>query len=85
MVTKAKPDSRQIHVVLPRAMRALFNQLVARKLYGDDNSAVARQLMIAGLERLVEQRSLVDNPFAAIGPDDLEAKTEPEAGNEEAE
>lgn len=53
-------------------MRALFNQLVARKLYGDDNSTVARQLIIAGLERLVEQRRLVDNPFATIGPDDTE-------------
>ena len=45
---KSKPDSRQIFVTLPKGARALFNQLVDRKLYGEDNSSVGRHLIMIG-------------------------------------
>jgi len=73
----AKPDSRQIHVTLPAGMRALFNQLVRRNLYGDENSAVARHLITIGLDHLVEQRRLIDLPSLPAA--------EPEAVNEDQE
>ena len=68
MVRSSKPDSRQIFVTLPAGARALFNQLVARKLYGEENSAVARHLIMIGLDNLVEQRRLIDAPLAANSP-----------------
>lgn len=65
MAKPPKPDSRQIFVTLPHGARALFNQLVARKLYGEDNSSVGRHLIMIGLDRLVEQGRLIDLPSAA--------------------
>jgi len=62
-----KPDSRKIQVTLPDGARALFNQLVARKLYGDGNSDVARYLIMKGLDNLVDNGRLTDAPIAA-GP-----------------
>jgi hypothetical protein len=71
---KIKPDSRQIFVTLPKGARALFNQLVERKLYGEDNSSVGRHLIMIGLDRLVEQNRLIDlpNPSTDDMPDDSE-------------
>jgi hypothetical protein len=68
----SKPDSRQIYVTLPSGMRALFNQLVDRELYGDENSAVARHLITIGLEELVRQGRLIDLPTVATSPADDE-------------
>jgi hypothetical protein len=67
MATEPKPksDSRQIYVTLPKGARALFNQLVQRGLYGEDNSSVGRHLIMIGLDRLVEQSRLIDLPAAA--------------------
>ena len=61
----SKPDTKKIQVTLPDGARALFNQLVARKLYGDGNSDVARYLIMRGLDGLVERGRLVDAPLAA--------------------
>ena len=66
--TKSKPDSRQIFVTLPKGARTLFNQLVERKLYGEDNSSVGRHLIMIGLDRLVEQNRLIDLPTVASSP-----------------
>jgi hypothetical protein len=60
-------DSSKIYVTLPAGMRSLFDQLVARNLYGG-NSAVARYLITIGLERLVEQNRLIDPPTVASSP-----------------
>jgi hypothetical protein len=68
MATPPKADSRQIFVTLPQCARALFNQLVARKLYGEDNSSVGRHLIMIGLDQLVEQGRLIDLPSAATIP-----------------
>jgi hypothetical protein len=68
MAKAPNPDSRQIYVTLPSGMRALFNQLVARDLYGDENSAVARHLITIGLEDLVRQGRLIDLPTVASTP-----------------
>lgn len=68
MAKSPNPDSRQIYVTLPAGMRALFNQLVARDLYGNENSAVARHLITIGLEDLVQQGRLIDLPTAASAP-----------------
>ena len=46
----------------------LFNQLVERGLYGEDNSSVGRHLIMIGLDRLVEQSRLIDLPVAANSP-----------------
>jgi hypothetical protein len=64
----SKPDTRKIQVTLPDGARALFNQLVARKLYGDGNSDVARYLIMKGLDELVDNRRLIDAPIAASNP-----------------
>jgi hypothetical protein len=68
MVDPPKKNSRQIFVTLPDGARALFNQLVARKLYGEEKSAVARHLIMIGLDRLVEQNRLIDLPTVASNP-----------------
>jgi hypothetical protein len=68
MVKTPNPDSRQIYVTLPAGMRALFNQLVGRELYGNENSAVARHLITVGLEDLVKQGRLIDLPIVANTP-----------------
>lgn len=68
MAKAPNPDSRQIYVTLPSGTRALFNQLVMRDLYGDENSAVARHLITVGLEKLVRQGRLTDYPTVASAP-----------------
>jgi hypothetical protein len=65
MAKAPNPESRQIYVQLPMGMRTLFNQLVARDLYGNENSAVARHLITIGLEDLVKQGRLIDAPLPA--------------------
>jgi type VI protein secretion system component VasF len=51
---------RRIYVTLPAGARRLFDQLVARKLYGDKDAEVARYLVIAKLDELVEKGRLVE-------------------------
>ena len=60
-------ESSKIYVTLPPGMRALFDQLVARNLYGG-NSAAARHLITIGLDHLVEQGRLSDAPTVANTP-----------------
>jgi hypothetical protein len=48
-------------------MKALLDQCVARKLYGDE-AATIRQFINDGLERLVGQRRIIDAPTAANIP-----------------
>jgi hypothetical protein len=68
MAKSPNPDSRQIYVTLPAGMRSLFNQLVARDLYGNENSAVARHLITIGLDQLVRDGRLIDFPTVASTP-----------------
>lgn len=58
----AKPPEKEprIYVTLPAGARRLFDQLVARKLYGDKDAEVARFLVIAKLDELVEKGRLVE-------------------------
>jgi hypothetical protein len=58
---KEKPP-KKLFVTLPKGARALFDQLVARKLYGDKDAEVARYLIISGLDELVERKRLVEPP-----------------------
>ena len=64
----AEIDSKKIQVTLPAGMRGLFNQLVARKLYGDGNSDVARYLISISLDQLVKDGRLIDAPLSASSP-----------------
>jgi type VI protein secretion system component VasF len=59
----AKPTDKEprIYVTLPAGARKLFDQLVARKLYGDKDAEVARYLVIAKLDELVEKGRLVES------------------------
>lgn len=54
------PEPVRIYVTLPAGARRLFDQLVARKLYGDKDAEVARYLVIAKLDELVEKKRLVE-------------------------
>jgi hypothetical protein len=73
-----KPDSRKIQVTLPDGARALFNQLVARKLFGDGNSDVARYLIMKGLDALVDGGRLIDRPTFASSPSTAETPDDEE-------
>jgi hypothetical protein len=48
-------------------MKALLDQCVSRKLYGDE-AATIRQFINDGLERLVDQRRIIDVPIVASSP-----------------
>jgi hypothetical protein len=48
-------------------MKALLDQCVARRLYGDE-AATIRQFITDGLERLVDQRRVIDAPTVASSP-----------------
>ena len=54
------PEPPRIYVTLPAGARSLFDQLVARKLYGDKHAEVARHLLIAKLDELVEKKRLIE-------------------------
>jgi hypothetical protein len=48
-------------------MKALLDQCVARKLYGDE-AATIRQFINDGLEKLIDQRRIIDVPVVASKP-----------------
>lgn len=60
--------SKKIFVTLPQGARALFDQLVKRRLYGDKNADVARHLIIRALDDLVEKKRLIEPPPAPSSP-----------------
>jgi hypothetical protein len=64
---------RRIYVTLPAGTRALLDQLIARDLYGTEHGVVAKHLIIASLDRLVEQNRLIDAPSVATVPDGHDA------------
>lgn len=47
----------------------MFDQLVARKLYGSGNSEVARYLITTALDRLIEKGRLIEPPAGGDGQD----------------
>jgi hypothetical protein len=49
---------QRIYVTLPAGVRGLFDQLVARKFYGDKHAEVARHLIIEKLDELVQRGRL---------------------------
>lgn len=55
-----KPANNKIFVTLPSGARELFDQLVARKLYGSTNAEVARYLVVSKLDDLVEKKRLIE-------------------------
>ncbi|GIQ75944.1 hypothetical protein BraRD5C2_43870 [Bradyrhizobium sp. RD5-C2] len=54
----------KVSTTLPDGMKALLDQCVARKLYGDE-AATIRQFINDGLERLIGQRRIIDAPTVA--------------------
>ena len=54
--------NNKIFVTLPSGARELFDQLVERKFYGATNAEVARHLIIARLDELVEKKRLTEPP-----------------------
>ncbi len=56
-----KPEPPRIYVTLPAGARRLFDQLVARKFYGDKHAEVARHLIIVALDELVEKGRLSES------------------------
>jgi hypothetical protein len=56
----------KVSTTLAPGMKALLDQCIARNLYGDQ-AATVRQLIHVGLERLVEQRRLIDLPVLPAG------------------
>jgi hypothetical protein len=65
---------------LPEGMQALFDQCLDRALYGGE-AATVRAFITMGIERLIEQRRIIDTPAPPHRPatqpgiDDGEAKT----------
>jgi hypothetical protein len=59
-------------------MKALLDQCVRRNWYGDEASTI-RHFITIGLERLIEQHRLIDEPTAASTPstDETPAASEP--------
>jgi hypothetical protein len=55
-----RPEPSRIYVTLPAGARRLFDQLVARKLYGDKDAEVARHLIIVALDELVQRGRLTE-------------------------
>ena len=67
-------SSLKVSTTLAPGMKALLDQCIARKLYGDQ-AATVRQFINAGLERLIEQNRLIDVPgltVATANPDEKE-------------
>lgn len=56
-----KSEPSRIYVTLPAGARRLFDQLVARRLYGDKDAEVARHLIIVALDELVEKGRLSES------------------------
>jgi hypothetical protein len=54
----------KVSTTLPDGMKALLDQCVARRLYGDE-AATIRQFINDGLEKLVDQRRIIDAPTVA--------------------
>jgi hypothetical protein len=50
--------SNRIYITLPEGARALFDQLVAQKIYGGDGGSVARHLIIQKIDDLIEKGRL---------------------------
>jgi hypothetical protein len=62
------PKSNKVFVNLPPGARALFDQLVERKFYGDKNGEVAKYLIVSALDALVEKGRLIEPPPSANSP-----------------
>ncbi len=56
------PPLPKVSTTLPEGMKALLDQCVSRKLYGDE-AATIRQFINDGLERLIAQRRIIDVPI----------------------
>lgn len=57
----------KISTDLPDGMQALFDQCLARRLYGGE-AATVRAFISQGIERLVEQGRLIDTPAIPLSP-----------------
>lgn len=57
----------KVSTTLPEGMKALLDQCVGRKLYGDE-AATIRQFINDGLERLIDQSRIIDTPTVASSP-----------------
>jgi hypothetical protein len=57
--------SLKVSTTLAPGMKALFDQCVARNLYGDQ-AATVRQFINVGLERLVDQNRIIDLPSITL-------------------
>jgi len=57
----------KVSTTLPDGMKTLLDQCVGRKVYGDE-AATIRQFINDGLERLIDQRRIIDAPAVASTP-----------------
>jgi hypothetical protein len=54
-------SKNKVGTTLAPGMKALFDQCLARNIYGDQ-AATVRQFVNTGLERLIDQGRLIDVP-----------------------
>ena len=57
----------KVSTTLPKGLKALLDQCVRRQWYGDEASTI-RHFITIGLERLIDQHQLIDEPTAADRP-----------------
>jgi Arc/MetJ-type ribon-helix-helix transcriptional regulator len=50
--------SKKVYVTLPEGARALLDQLVEKRTFGDSHSEVARHFIVVGLNDLVDKGRL---------------------------
>ena len=55
---RPKAQTTKVSVTLPKGALGLLDKLVMRKLYGESRSEIARHIIVAGLDTLVEKGRL---------------------------
>lgn len=61
-MARPKSTASKFSITLPAGADALLEQLAKRKLYGENKSEVARHLLIAALDALVQNNRLDEPP-----------------------
>jgi hypothetical protein len=59
-MSESEKSSKKLYVTLPGGARALLDDLVSSKFYGETRTEVARHLIIVGLEALIRRGRLKD-------------------------
>lgn len=59
-MARPSTDSKKVPITLPQNALVLLDQLVARRLYGETRSEVARHLIVTALAAMVDKGRLVE-------------------------